>query len=360
MDDAVEQQIRARAERAIAAHVFPGCVVGLIRVPCPSEAVGEGGNKQIVIPVGTLDGTSPVSENTIYDVASITKSIPLASLALTLIAEGKLSLIDRATKYLPELQNHHDATIEDLLRYRVTGLRLSQLHLKTFEEIRTHVFEHGFDAPALSRRSLGEGGRGWGAYTNLPAFLLGIVIERITGEILSALAHRYFFEPLGMKDTSFFPEVPDTSISADRQILMCLHDNIAPTEIVDGKEIRGIVHDESARVFARARRAVGHAGLFSTAQDLRTFLEALLVGKLPAVVAGAEQGLGWSIDEPWRRGRYSSKMFSKTGFTGCLVAADAEKGIGLVILSNRTYPRRPPDNSAINIFRKDIADIVFG
>ena len=153
MDDAVEQQIRARAERAIAAHVFPGCVVGLIRVPCPSEAVGEGGNKQIVIPVGTLDGTSPVSENTIYDVASITKSIPLASLALTLIAEGKLSLIDRATKYLPELQNHHDATIEDLLRYRVTGPRLSQLHLKTPQEIRTFVFEHGFDAKLLAHFS---------------------------------------------------------------------------------------------------------------------------------------------------------------------------------------------------------------
>src|SRR3989344_2830053 len=344
MDDSIEQQIRARAERAIEEKVFPGCVIGYLR---------QGGARTI-LPFGNYKyvKSSAVKERSIYDLASITKSIPLASLALTLIGEGKLLLEDSVRKYLPELQNDHDATIEDLLRYRVRGPRLSQLHLKALEEIRTHVLERGFDTP-----------EGNGAYTNLPAFLLGMIIERVTGEILPALANRYFFEPLGMNDTSFFPTNPDTSISAGRQILMCSHNTVAPTEIVDGVEIRGIVHDESARSFARARRAVGHAGLFSTVPDMLDFVEAMLGGKLPLVVEGAQRGLGWEGNREWM-GSFSSRsglaVFGKTGFTGTSILCDIERKIGLVILSNRTYPHRPRDNSAINAFRKDIADIVFG
>ena len=326
----LSEVIHERAEQAIKERIFPGCVVGIIR----TDGLRE------IIPVGTLDGHASVQEDTLYDLASITKSIPLASLALTLAAEnpgrlpGRFNLPGKVVEYLPELQNDHGATIEDLLRYRVTGPRLSQLHLKTFEEIRTYVFEHGFDGPA-----------GDGAYTNLPAFLLGVIVERVTGEILPTLANRYFFEPLGMSDTTFFP--------SDLE-------RIAPTEIVDDEEIRGIVHDESARVFARARRAVGHAGLFSTAPDLLKFLEALLNGKLPAVVEGAQKGLGWEVKRDWMGSKGSERVFGKTGFTGTSILCDVERGIGLVILSNRTYPHRPRDNSAINAFRKDIADIVFG
>ena len=326
----LSEVIHERAEQAIKERIFPGCVVGIIR----TDGLRE------IIPVGTLDGHASVQEDTLYDLASITKSIPLASLALTLAAEnpgrlpGRFNLPGKVVEYLPELQNDHGATIEDLLRYRVTGPRLSQLGFKTFEEIRTYVFEHGFDGPA-----------GDGAYTNLPAFLLGVIVERVTGEILPALANRYFFEPLGMSDTTFFP--------SDLE-------RIAPTEIVDDEEIRGIVHNERARVFARARRAVGHAGLFSTAPDLLKFLEALLNGKLPAVVEGAQKGLGWEVKRDWMGSKGSERVFGKTGFTGTSILCDVERGIGLVILSNRTYPHRPRDNSAINAFRKDIADIVFG
>jgi CubicO group peptidase (beta-lactamase class C family) len=333
----MEDAIRARAEQAIGEKVFPGCAVGLIRA-----------NRRIVVPVGTLDGTSPVKDNTIYDVASIIKSIPVASLALILAAADprKLNFLGKVVDYLPELRNDRGATVEDLLRYRVVGPRMSQLSFKTFEEIRTYIFEHGFDLP---RRSLGEGGPAIGTYTNLPAFLLGIILERVTGKILPALAHEYFFEPLGMRDTTFFPHDLD---------------RVAPTEIVGGVEIRGIVHDESARVFSRARRAVGHAGLFSTVPDLLKFLETLLISgftksRYAAIVEGAQQGLGWEVNREWMgSARSGLAVFGKTGFTGTSILCDMEKGIGLVILSNRTYPQRPSDNSAINTFRKDIADIV--
>ncbi len=229
----MHKEIQARAERAIQEKVFPGCVIGVVR---------KNGDRE-VFPFGNFTyetDSQKVAENTVYDMASVTKSIPVASLALVLIREMRLNLIDKVGTYLPELHNDHGATIEDLLTYRVRGTQLSTLKDKTSDEIVQYVFEYGFDGPA-----------GESHYTNLPALLLGLILERVAGEKLYHLAQRYFFGPLGMKDTTFFPD-----------IVVYETTNIAPTEIVDGEEVCGIVHDESARIFARTHRTVGHAGLF--------------------------------------------------------------------------------------------------
>lgn len=322
--------IQVRAEKAIQEKVFPGCVIGVVK---------KNGDREI-FPFGNFtyeSDASKVSEDSVYDMASVTKSIPVASLVLTFAMEGKLHFSDTVKTYVPSLQNDYGATIEDLLTYRVQGPRLSRLTYRTFEEIRTHILEHGFNSPPGERE-----------YTNLPAFILGLALERIGESHLAALAHRYFFEPLNMVDTTFFP-----------------HDieRIPPTEVINGTEIRGIVQDESARVFARARRAVGHAGLFSTAPDILNFLESLLQGTYAHIVDGAQKRLGWQKAESWFAGaHFGSAAFGKTGFTGTSVLCDVQKGVALVILSNRTYPIRPSDatsiHSAVNTFRADIADIV--
>src|SRR6185369_8929321 len=110
-----DKQIRDRVQAAIEAKVFPGCVIGILR----------NGAKEIY-PFGTLiyHSAEQVTENTVFDLASITKSIPTASLALIFVAESRLNLSDNVTKYIPELQNDYGATIEDLLRYRVRGARM--------------------------------------------------------------------------------------------------------------------------------------------------------------------------------------------------------------------------------------------
>lgn len=274
-----------------------------------------------------------------YDVASVTKSIPLASLAAELVAEKKLSLETRVKSFIPELRNDFGATIEDLLRYRVRGVPLSSLKHKTFEEIKAAIYDRGLDGPP-----------GESIYTNLPAYLLGVVIARAGGESLAVLARHAFFDPLGMRDTTFFP----------REAARC-----APTEIDFRGEVRALPHDESAHVFARAGRTVGHAGLFSTAPDLLSFLEALIAGTYAHVTDFAQRGLGWSVAERYFMGQsFGSNTFGKTGFTGTSVMCDVERGIALVILSNWTYPQRPVDaassESRMNSFRRDIADMVFG
>lgn len=317
-------KIAARTKQAIAEKVFPGCVIGVLQ------------NGEVLIrSYGTMiyHSADPVTENTVYDLASITKSIPVAALAAILISDGVFQLTDLVRTFVTDIEYDYDATIEDLLRYRVQGTQLSTLAYGTFEEIRAHAIERGFDGPP-----------GAFQYTNLPAFILGVIIERVTGISLPALAHRYFFEPLGMGGTTFFPAASDC----------------APTEIVEGVEIRGIVHDESARVFARARRAAGHAGLFSSAGDLLKFAARLIEHPESPVTRAAQDGLGWQVADSNFMGTHSgAKAFGKTGFTGTSVIIDVEKKRALVILSNRTYPKRPADDSAINAFRRDIADMVW-
>lgn len=321
-----EHKIQECARQAINGRVFPGCVVGVVRLNGERE----------VFPFGNLTyeaGSPAVREETVYDLASITKSIPTASLALRFVAEGRMGLGDTVLQHLPALQNNYGATVEDLLRYRVQGPTLSTLKDKTADELTAYVFAHGFTGPAGESR-----------YTNLPAFLLGLIVERVGGGTLDALAQHYLFTPLEMAHTSFFPVGEHT---------------IAPTEVVDGKEICGIVHDESARVFARAGKAVGHAGLFSTAPDLLTFFAALLQGTYPNISEGAQKGLGWQIEGAFLGGHAGKHAFGKTGFTGTSCLADLERGQALVILSNRTFPKRPEHDKAIQRFRADIADIVF-
>lgn len=314
-----------RVERATEEKVFPGCVIGLIR-----------NGMREVHPFGALiyhSGES-VAEDTVYDLASITKSIPTASLALQMIDGGMLSLNDKVIKYLPELHNDRAATIEDLMRYRVKGVRLSAFADSPPQGILKAVFSRGFDGPP-----------GKPLYTNLPAFLLGLIIEKVAGARLDVLAEEAFFDPLGMMRTNFKPHMND----------------VAPTEIDRRGEVRGLPHDESAYIFAKAKYPVGHAGLFSTAGDLLLFAERLLHEPGNVIVRGAEAGLGWQVNDANFMGRFArEKTFGKTGFTGTSIVVDVERRTALVILSNRTYPKRPADDSAIFKFRRDIADIIFG
>lgn len=322
----MREPIQKRAQQAIDQRVFPGCTIGILK-----------NDRFDVLPIGTLSyGDERVSADTVYDLASITKSIPVATLALELIGEHRLELRDPVLRFIPELFNDHGATIEDLLRYRVKGPRLSTLPFTTFEEVRTFLFERGFDGPP-----------GESHYTNLPAYMLGVVLERVSGESIGALAHRRIFEPREMRHATFFPSP----------------DDCAPTEIDDRGEVRGLPHDESAYLFAQARRTAGHAGLFSTAGDLLRFASAMLGGVYPHALLGAAEGLGWQTHEPHWMGVHADGAFGKTGFTGTSILIDPVQKRALVILSNRTYPHRPEDaaskESAINVVRRDIADLVF-
>ncbi len=352
--------VTKEAHKAIEDKVFPGCVVGI---------VNRNGNRQ-VLAFGnfTYDTQSNVvKEDTMYDVASITKSIPLGALALQLLDEGKLKLTDKLIDYIPEFRNsdRENVLIKHLLTYTIDGYGLASaldkgemnISSKSAEDLIEVLLTHDFEKRPGTVFT----------YSNIPAALLGLVIEKITGETLDVLAERQFFTPLKMNRTTFFPE-------------RFSKDEIPPTEIDSWrKEVQGVVHDESAYIAKRDGKIMGHAGVFSTAPDILNFLEMLLhkgeyngkryfseervreVGENQLEGLDDVTGLGWELNQPRYMGDFAGEhTFGKTGFTGTVCVCDVEKGVAYVILSNRTYPKRASDSKAMNGFRKKIGDIVLG
>lgn len=152
-----------------------------------------------------------------------------------------------------------------------------------------------------------------------------------------------------------------------------------PTEYDEwrGREIRGEVHDESSFVLNK-KFILGIAGLFSTAPDLVVFLKMLLddgkengreffssdtvrqmhTDQLEG--SSSRAGLGWEMGQPLWMGDFAKEPFGKTGFTGCSVLCDPDRGLGLILLSNTTYPKRKAGREEINKVRRALADTVFG
>lgn len=352
MENTREAEIRHRIQQAIQEKIFPGCVVGVVDAHGTTQLIAEG--------TTTYEADAKqVHADSIFDVASVTKSIPTACLALKLIESGRLSVTDRVCDYLPDLQNPHR---EQILIW----------HLLTFTillDLETPLSSHKHDAPEgilkliYTTKLRHEPGAHY-AYSNTPSILLGLVVEKIYGRSLPELAAEYFFQPLGMVNTSFKPQ--------DLQ-------RVVPTEVDEerGGLLHGTVHDESAHALQK-QFYPGNAGLFTTVPDLLRFLHMLLNGGTlenhqyfkPETVQlmhtnqiadlGQSTGLGWELNQSRYMGKYATEhTFGKTGFTGCLVVCDVRKGLTFAILSNFVHPKRKPDATLINEVRRDIADIVF-
>jgi CubicO group peptidase (beta-lactamase class C family) len=347
----MEEKIRTRLTRAIEERIFPGCVVGVIR---------EG--TRAIIPVGkyTYDrDAQAVTEAAVYDVASITKSIPVSSLALSLIDAGKLTPSQKIVEIIPELRTNYREEIT--LWHLLTQTLDFQTQLSSLKDLlANHILEKIMTTQFPRRPGVVMN------YSNATSILLGIFLERATGKKLDVLAEDEFFGPLGMTSTTFHPE----KVAVD-----C----VVPTESDPwrGRMIRGEIHDESAYLL-REKMIPGSAGLFSTVPDLLYFLQMLLNqgtynGKqyfseeMIAVMSanqlghiGAYGGLGWELYQPRYMGRYCSEhTIGKTGFTGSVVILDIPNDKGLVMLSNYHFPKRKESVAALNQVRRDIADIVF-
>ena len=346
----MDEQIAGIITSAISNNILPGCTIGYIK-----------NNKLTVLPFGRLtydQDSSFVTKDTIYDVASITKVIPTSTLVLQLIDEGILHVSDKVIKYVPEITSKYreKLTILHLLTHTVSfSFRLSSVKTNSADELLEKLFKTEYtNKPGSSFH-----------YSNGASILLGIVIERVTNTTLDELAKNRFFNPLGMKRTMF------GSRAIDKR-------NIAPTEIDTNRgTVHGTVHDESAAILEK-KRVVGSAGLFSTAEDLLSFLNMLLgdgtikrkrffskhmvtqmyTNQLDLV--GVSTGLGWELNQPRFMGQNcAGTTFGKTGFTGCMVVCDVAKQVGLVMLSNEIFPQRKANKLRINRIRSQLADIVF-
>jgi uncharacterized protein YbbC (DUF1343 family)/CubicO group peptidase (beta-lactamase class C family) len=274
--------------------------------------------------------------DTVFDLASLTKVVATTTAVMQLVEQGKVRLNDPVAKYLPEFAQNgkEDITVRQLLTH-YSGLQ-PDLDLKTPWEGKETAYRMAFaETPTEPPGSQF-------IYSDINFIVLGALVERVSGETLDAYAARHIFAPLRMTRTSFAPPVSWRA-------------RIAPTQY-DEKEhmLRGVVHDPTAR---RMGGVAGHAGLFSTADDLAKFAQALLNGgdgilsqatvekmtspQQPAA-APVLRGFGWDIDSPFSSNRGDLLPvggFGHTGFTGTSLWIDPTTQMYIILLTNAVHPR---------------------
>jgi uncharacterized protein YbbC (DUF1343 family)/CubicO group peptidase (beta-lactamase class C family) len=277
----------------------------------------------------------PMMVGTVFDIASLTKVVATTTAFMQLFEKGKVRLSDPVAKYIPEFAENgkEDITVRQLLTH-YSGLA-PDLDLKSSWEGKPSAYTMAFSAAPQQPPGSGF------LYSDVNFIVLGALVERISGKPLDQYTRENIFDPLKMTHTRYLPP-PEWRA------------NIAPTQY-DDKNImlRGVVHDPSAR---RMGGVAGHAGLFSTADDLAIFAQTMLSGgggilsplsiekmgtpqQPPASIA--VRGLGWDIDSQFSSNRgelLTVGSFGHTGFTGTSLWIDPTTQTYIVLLTNSVHP----------------------
>ncbi len=292
-----------------------------------------------------------MTTDTIFDIASLTKIIATTSAMMKLYDAGLFKPDDLVTKYLPEFQGGHSAiTIRNLMTH-YSGLR-PDLDL----EPPWKGYENGIHR-ALTERPANPPETKF-VYSDINFELLGEIVHRLSGMPENEYVQKILFTPLAMNDSGYLPDP-------------ALRPRIAPTEQNGPEMLRGVVHDPTARSMGGV---AGHAGVFSSADDLSKYCQMILDGgqglfkpstirlfTSPASPAGQKnvRGLGWDIDSVYSGNRGNlfptGPGFGHTGFTGTSIWIDPVSKTYVILLANAVHPHARP---AITPLRRAIATLV--
>ncbi len=358
-------QIDAAVERSIERGETPGAVV----------LVGRRGRVVWRKAYGSraiLPQREAMTADTIFDIASLTKVAATATSIMMLVERGQLRLSDSVTLYIPELKGagREKITIENLLTHRsgyAPDFDLRERWTGYDEAIKRLAVEPLRSVPDTRF-----------VYSDIGLIALGEVVRRVSGQPLDEFARRNIYEPLRLRDTGFRPRAelsPRIAPTETRRAQSSYLGGLVEDAGADGElMLRGDVHDPTAY---RMGGIAGHAGLFSTADDLAVFCQMILNGGAyggarllsPLVVAtmtrpravseeGHARGLGWDIASTFSTNRgdlFPPGSFGHTGFTGTSIWVDPASESFVVFLSNRVHPAGKGDVGAL---RGRVASIV--
>ena len=352
--EGIDRTLLARIDGAVGAAVAAGDLPGAVVLVWHAghTVYRKAFGRRAVVPA-----PEPMTVDTIFDLASLTKVVATTTAVMMLVEEGRVRLGAPVARYLPGFGRHGKAeiTVEQLLTH-VSGLRAGFDLEREFEGYETAVEQ------AFGERPVAPAGSRF-LYSDLNFVLLGELVARVGGLPLETFAARRIFGPLGMDDTMFRPPPR-------------LRARIAPTQACAGLEwpctgggaamLRGVVHDPTAR---RMGGAAGHAGLFGTASDLARFgallladgalggarlLAPLTVARMtsPATPPGLRdrRGLGWDIGSRYAGSRgdlFPIGSFGHTGFTGTSIWIDPASDTLVILLSSRVHPDGEGDVRAL-------------
>lgn len=299
----------------------------------------------------------PTTTDTVFDVASLTKVVATAASLMILVEHGKVSLADPVAAYIPEFGRFgkERVTVEQLLTHRAG--------LPPDNEIADYV---GVTVNPLALiydlRPVYDPGARF-VYSDVGYIVAAEIVRRVSGKNIAEFAAQNIFVPLGMKDTGFIPLEKRTPMPASR---------IAPTEMREGRWMRGEVHDPRAY---EMRGVAGHAGLFSTASDLAVFCQMVLnrgeyngtrvlapytIDRMvsPHSLPSSEmRGIGWDVNTSFSSNRgdlFPVGTFGHTGFTGTSIWIDPSSMSFVVLLTNRVHPNGKGDVTRLRSFTASI------
>jgi uncharacterized protein YbbC (DUF1343 family)/CubicO group peptidase (beta-lactamase class C family) len=338
---AVASALDAEINQAVQSGLIPGAVllVGRNGQVLYRKAYGS----RALIPT-----REPMTVDTIFDAASLTKVTATTPCVMKLFERGKIRLDDPVTKYLPEFQGGKSDITVRLLMTHFSGMPPDLPLIPRWNGYQTGI------QMALATKPIAPPGARF-LYSDINFILMGEIVRRLSGMTLAEFAREQIFAPLAMHDTEFQPSAS-------------LRSRIAPTEIDEdtGRPFLGVVHDPTARYMGGI---AGHAGVFATADDLRKYVEMLLgmgqrggvrifapltVRKFTQPASPADQpilrGLGWDIDSPFSSNRgelYPIGSYGHTGFTGTSVWMDRTTNSYVILLTNVVHPKRGKSLSSL-------------
>lgn len=344
--------VDAVVEQAIKDSAFPGAVLLAVKqgVIVHHKAYGR----------MTFDPSSEkMKQNTIFDMASVTKVIATTSAVMKMTEEKKISLSDRIVKYFPAFgQNGKD-------QITIGNLMVHNSGLPAWKRFYDYCSTPECVLDSIFASSLVFNTGDSTVYSDLGLITVGKIIEQVTGTTLAKYVDSVFFKPLKMESTLFNPPAE-------------WRKRIAPTEVDSFWKktytpVRGRVHDENAATLGGIS---GHAGLFSTASDLakllqmelnygmyggRRYLDSATIALFTSRQSeNSTRAIGWdtrSAGRSFSGTLASSRTFQHTGFTGTSVVVDPENNIIVVFLTNRVYPTR--NNLKILRVRPMVHDAIF-
>jgi serine-type D-Ala-D-Ala carboxypeptidase len=315
-------------------------------------------------------GDFDVKPSTLFDLASLTKVVATATMAAILYERSLLDLDAPVAGTIPEFLDDSSSTLDPRRRkitFRMLLAHSSGLpaYVKLF--LKSHSREELLRAAFITRLTADPESRA--EYSDIGFIILGIALERMAGESLGSFCQREIFGPLGMTHTTFNPptdlraRIPPTADERVRGAGSPACENTESIELTNAAQtgqarstfrnriIQGEVQDENAFV---GGGVAGHAGLFSTAEDLALFAHAMLRGGNP--ILGAEtltlftrrqsspantsRALGWDTpSQPSQSGKYfGPRSFGHLGYTGTSLWIDPDRQLSITLLTNRTWP----------------------
>lgn len=278
----------------------------------------------------------PMTTDTVFDLASLTKPVATATCVMHLVQQGAVKLDEPVATYIPEFaaEGKEEITVFELLTHQ--GGLIADNSIRDYEDDPVTAMEK-----TLATKPIAAPGERF-VYSDVGFITLGELVKRVSGKSVHEYSQEHIFGPLGMTETGYLPAEE-------------LRQRAAVTEKRDGEWMRGEVHDPRAY---RLGGVAGHAGLFSTAEDLAVYAQMMINGgeyagvrvldsetveKMTTAVKVPRgwRALGWDANSPYSSNRgdlMSDRAFGHGGFTGTAMWIDPPQELCVVFLSNRLHP----------------------